>query len=88
MSNCNEEVFCIPQSSSFVGASLSDGLMSYPEHCRDAFSVFYRPSQIGFMGFQREFVYCLKFNLEIYDFKKKEKFNFLKKNNLMNKEDI
>ena len=51
-SNGNEEVFRIPQSSSFAGTSPSDCLVSYPGHslggflplCRAAVSVFYCPS--------------------------------------------
>ena len=31
-SDANEEVLCIPQSSSITGASPTDGLMSYSEH--------------------------------------------------------
>ena len=31
-SDSNEDILCIPQSSSITGASLSDCLVSYPEH--------------------------------------------------------
>ena len=31
-SDGNEEVLCIPQNSSFIGALTSNGLVSYPEH--------------------------------------------------------
>ena len=50
-SDGNEEVFCIPQSSSIAGTSPSDCLVSYLGHllgvgvlplCRGAVSVFYR----------------------------------------------
>ena len=55
-SNGNEWVLCISQRSSITGASLSDCLVSYPGHslvggfislCREAFSVFYSPNQLG-----------------------------------------
>ena len=51
----NEEILCIPQSSSITKASPSDCLMPYPGHtlgrvlplCRDAVGVFYSPSRLG-----------------------------------------
>ena len=54
-SDGNEEVLCIPQSSSITGASPSDCLVSYLGHslrevlplCRDTVSVFCSPSQLG-----------------------------------------
>ena len=57
MSNGNEGVLCIPQSSSITGTSPSDCLMSYSRTliefggvlplCRGAVSVFYNPSRQG-----------------------------------------
>ena len=54
-SDGNEEVLCIPQSSSAAVTSPSDCLVSYPGHslggvlplCRGAVSVFYSPSRLG-----------------------------------------
>ena len=55
-SDGNEGVLRIPQSSSITGTSLSDCLVSYPEHlleegvlslCREAVGVFYSPSRLG-----------------------------------------
>ena len=52
-SDGNEEVLCIPQSSSITGTSLSD-LVSYLGHSlvevlpfRETVGVFYSPSQLG-----------------------------------------
>ena len=54
-SDGNEGVLRIPQSSSIAGTSLSNCLVSYPEHslggvlplCREAVGVFYSPSRLG-----------------------------------------
>ena len=49
-SNSNDEVLHIPQSSSIMGTSPLDCLMSYPrliEWGRGAICVFYSPSQLG-----------------------------------------
>ena len=55
-SDTNEEVLCIPQSSSITGATPSDYLVSYKgpswgilSLCRDAVSVFCIPSLLGFI---------------------------------------
>ena len=51
--NGNEEVLCIPQSSSITGTSLSDCLVSGLSLggglplCRDAVDVFYTPNWLG-----------------------------------------
>ena len=53
-SNGNEGVVHIPKSSS-IGASLSDGLVSYPEYslewvlllCKDAVGIFYSSSRVS-----------------------------------------
>ena len=55
-SDGNEGVLCIPQSSSIIGTSPSDCLVSYPGHllgvrvlplCKDTIGIFYNPSQLG-----------------------------------------
>ena len=54
-SDGNEGVFCIPQSSSIIGTSPSDCLVSYLGHSlrgvlplrRGAVGVFYSPSRVG-----------------------------------------
>ena len=55
-SDGHEGILRIPQSSSINGPLSSDSLVSYPGHswragvsslCRDAVSVFYRPSRLG-----------------------------------------
>ena len=53
-SNSNEEVLLIPQSSSIIGTSQSDCLVSYAGQswgslplCRGAVNVFYRPNRLG-----------------------------------------
>ena len=64
-SDGNEGVLRIPQSSSITGTSPSDCLVSYLRHslgggiplCRDAVSVFYRPSRLGKIIFHISFVY-------------------------------
>ena len=57
--NDNEGELSIIQISSITGASLSNCLMSYPGHlsgsesyplCRDAVSIFYSPSQLGYFN--------------------------------------
>ena len=48
-SDGNEEVLCIPQSSSIIRPSPSDCLVSYPGHSlgRKAVGVFFSPSRLG-----------------------------------------
>ena len=56
VSDGNEGVLHIPQSSSISGASPSDSLVSYLGHslegvlplCKDAVWIFYNPSRLGF----------------------------------------
>ena len=55
VSDANEGVLCISQSSSITEATPSDCLVSLPRHflggvlplCRDAVGVFYRPNRLG-----------------------------------------
>ena len=63
-SNGNEEVFRIPQIPSITQTSLSDCLVSYPEHslvvgvlplCKNAVGLFYSPRRLGCTNFKVAF---------------------------------
>ena len=57
VSDSNEKVLCIPQSSSITGTWSWDCLVSYPGHllegvlplCRDAIGILYSPSRLGYL---------------------------------------
>ena len=45
-SDSNEEIHCIPQSSSLTGTSPSDCLVSYPRHSLGGVEVFYPSAEV------------------------------------------